>query len=136
MIKITVIIPTCERSETLYHCIKTCLNQDYANYELLISNNASTDNTDDVISSFNDSRIRYIKTDEKLSMSEHWEFALSHVKDGYVMIIGDDDGLIPNSLNYMDKLVRQYNVEAITVPQIWIFIGMVIFTIKKIKVIF
>jgi len=96
--KVTVIIPTRERSDTLYHTIRTCLSQDYEQYEILVSDNYSRDETKDVVYSFSDSRIRYINTGRRVSMSRNWEFALSHVNEGYVTYLGDDDGLLPNAI--------------------------------------
>ena len=44
--KFTVIIPTRERAETLYYAIKTCVEQDYENLEIIVSDNASQDDTE------------------------------------------------------------------------------------------
>lgn len=122
MKKITIIIPTCDRAETLYYSLKTCLNQTYPSYEILVSNNASIDDTEEVVKSFTDPRIKYIKTESKLSMTEHWEFALSHVVEGYVSIIGDDDGLLPNAVDKMGDLINKYNISAIaSIPVIYIW---------------
>jgi hypothetical protein len=46
-------------------------------------------------------------------MAVHWEFALSHVFDGWVMFIGDDDGLLPGALRTLDQLIRAHRVQAV-----------------------
>ena len=61
--RITVIIPTRERCETLGASIRACVEQDYDNLEIIVSDNASQDDTESVVHSFRDSRLRYIKTD-------------------------------------------------------------------------
>lgn len=96
--KFTIIIPTRERADTLFWALKTCVAQNYDNLEIIVSDNFSRDNTRDVVESFGDKRIKYINTNERLSMSLNWEFALSHVSEGYVSIIGDDDGFLPDSV--------------------------------------
>lgn len=122
MKKITVVIPTCDRAKTLYYSLKTCLNQTYPNYEIIVSNNASIDNTEEVVKSFNDTRIKYIKTKSKLSMTEHWEFALNHVDEGYVSIIGDDDGLLPNAVDKMGEMLNKHNISAIaSIPLVYVW---------------
>jgi hypothetical protein len=98
-LKFTVIIPTRERPDTLYHALKTCVSQDYEDLEILVSDNYSQDNTRDVVDSFKDTRIRYINTGKRVGMSQNWEFALHHVSDGYVTVIGDDDGLLPEAVS-------------------------------------
>ena len=47
-------------------------------------------------------------------MSENWEFALSQVKDGYVMYLGDDDGLLPNAIENINRIINEYNYPAIS----------------------
>ena len=111
--KFTILIPTRERADTLYFTIKSCLNQTYDNYEIIVSDNNSQDNTYDVVHSFDDSRLKYINTGKRMSMSENFDFALSHVSEGYIMFIGDDDGVLPNSLDYVNEIINQTKTEAV-----------------------
>src|SRR4051812_38279203 len=114
MNKFTVIIPTRERADTLYHTLRTCAAQEYENLSIIVSDNCSTDNTEEVVKSFSDKRIRYIRTPSRLSMSSNWEFALDHVDGGFVNFIGDDDGLIPDSLSFANHILEETNVDALT----------------------
>jgi glycosyltransferase involved in cell wall biosynthesis len=111
--KFTILIPTRERHETLHDTLRTCLNQTYKNLEILVSDNFSQDHTKDVVMSFNDNRLKYINTGKRMSMSENFDFALSHVTDGYLMFIGDDDGLLPNSLEYVNDIINNTGINAI-----------------------
>lgn len=111
--KFTVIIPTLNRAETLESALRTCVGQDYSNFEILVSDNASIDNTAAVVNSFDDERIRYVNPGSRLGMSEHWEFALSHVSDGYVTILGDDDGLLPGAIEAISKLIETSGTKAL-----------------------
>lgn len=112
--KFTVIIPTRERCDTLESSLKTCVTQDYENLEIIVSDNFSQDNTKEIVKSFRDSRIRYINTGKRVSMSDNWEFALSHVDGGYIMFLGDDDGLLPGSLAELNKVIIETACEAIS----------------------
>jgi glycosyltransferase involved in cell wall biosynthesis len=111
--KITVVVPTRERCDTLYYCLKTCYSQDYDNLTILISDNFSQDKTNEVVAAISDKRIQYVNTGRRLSMSLNWEFALSFVTDGYVLFLGDDDGLLPESIKHLASLILQTNSDAI-----------------------
>lgn len=111
--KFNIIIPTRERANTLFHCLRTIVAQDYPNLSIIVSDNFSCDNTKEVVYSFNDPRIKYINTGKRISMSDNWEFALNHVTDGWVTIIGDDDGLLFGALSKLDKLIKKTHCQAI-----------------------
>lgn len=112
--KFTVVIPTRERADTLFWTLKTCVTQDYNDLEILVSDNFSQDNTKEIVNSFKDSRIRYINTGKRLSMSKNFEYALDHVTGDYVLFLGDDDGLMPESLSDLDELILTGRHKAIT----------------------
>lgn len=112
--KLTIIIPTRNRSQSLEYTIKTCISQDYEDLSILISDNASSDSTMEIVKSINDPRVRYINTSQRLSMTKNWEFALSHVNDGYVSFIGDDDGFLPNAAKNIASIIKETNTKAIS----------------------
>ena len=111
--KITVIIPTRERCEVLEKSLQTVTSQDYENLDIIVSDNFSSDGTEDLVRSIDDKRVRYLNTGQRISMSHNWEFALSHVSDGWVTIIGDDDGLLPDSLYKVAQIVQATDIKAI-----------------------
>jgi len=110
----TVVIPTRERSDTLEHALHTCVIQDYDNLEILVSDNFSQDRTREVVESYKDPRIRYINTGRRLSMTDNFEFALSHVPPkGYVIYIGDDDGLLPNAIHDINAVIVETGAQVL-----------------------
>lgn len=113
MMKFSIIIPTRERCDVLADSIRTAIAQDYDNLVILISDNYSSDNTIEVVRSFNDQRIRYVNTGKRLSMSHNWEFALSHVKDGWITFLGDDDGILPGAIEKVSNIIEKTNVQAV-----------------------
>lgn len=114
--RITVVIPTRERADVLPAALKTVVAQDYDRLEIIVSDNASRDCTRDVVESFSDPRIRYVNTGRRLSMSHNWEFALSHVADGWLTIIGDDDGLLPRTIQVVSEIVSSNEIQALRSP--------------------
>jgi hypothetical protein len=113
MPRITVVIPTRERADTLYHTLRTLVSQKYEDCEILVSDNASSDNTKSVVDSFSDPRVRYIDTGSRLSMSDNWEFALGHVRGEFVTYIGDDDGFVPGAIGRAMKLIDDSGLDAL-----------------------
>jgi len=114
--KFEVIIPTLGGRETyLQWAVRSCLDQDYPNFQVLVSNNGGASSVRDVISDFGDSRIRYIETDRLLPMAVHWEFAISHATGDVLTIIGDDDALMPAALKRLnDIFLQNQDIECVT----------------------
>lgn len=96
--KISVILPTYNRASLLPRAIKSVLNQTFENIELVIVNDASTDNTDEVIKSFNDKRIVYIKHKENKGPFAALNTGFDTVKGKYVIGLPDDDEFLPDAL--------------------------------------
>ena len=113
-IQFTVLVPTRERADTLYYALRTLTQQRYENMAIIVSDNASADHTEDVVHQVADSRVRYVNTGRRVSMSHNFEFALSHVRDGWITFIGDDDGLLPGALDRVDAVIRQSGCAAVT----------------------
>jgi hypothetical protein len=105
---ITVVIPTRERCDVLTKSLLTCTSQDYDRLTILVSDNMSGDDTKAVATRAGDKRIVYVNTGARLSMSGNFEFALGHVTDGWVTIIGDDDGLMPHAARKVAELIRRH----------------------------
>lgn len=111
--RITVVIPTRERAITLRSALKTCIAQAYPDLEILVSDNYSQDDTRDVVHAAQDSRIRYVNPGRRISMTANWEFALSKVRDGFVTVLGDDDGLLPNAIEDLAALLKDTCASAV-----------------------
>ena len=112
-VKFTIVIPTRERCDVLASSLRTCVCQDYGNFEIIVSDNFSQDRTREIVESFGDSRIRYINTGRRVSIAENWEFALAHIHSGYLTYLGDDDGLLPGALAELNKIINERGCEAI-----------------------
>jgi len=107
------LIPTRDRSDTLLYAIRSALSQNYPNFTVLVSDNASEDNTRDLVTSIKDERLRYVNTGRRVSMSHNWEFGLSHVSGGWVTVIGDDDAVLPGALERVSRIADETGVRAI-----------------------
>jgi glycosyltransferase involved in cell wall biosynthesis len=92
----TIIIPTKDRASYLIDTIRTCINQNYKNLEIIISDDASSDNTKELVQEFvnTDKRVKYVRRDIPLGMRLNFEKTLELVKPGFVLALGGDDGLM------------------------------------------
>jgi glycosyltransferase involved in cell wall biosynthesis len=78
--------------------IESILNQTYANFEFLIINDGSTDLTEDIILSYSDSRIRYIKNETNLKLIASLNKGLDLAKGKYIARMDADDISLPERL--------------------------------------
>jgi glycosyltransferase involved in cell wall biosynthesis len=111
--RFSIVIPTRNRSRTLYYSLQTCLAQNFASFEIVVCDNCSSPETKQVVDSLESDRINYIRSDISLAMSDNWELALSHAQGEYVIVIGDDDGLLPNALTDLDHFIAVTGAKAI-----------------------
>lgn len=92
-LKLTVVIPTYNRSTRLKRSLENNLKTDRSDIEFLIIDNNSTDNTAEVVQNFmvNDQRIRYIKNVANLGAARNTFLGLVSSKAPLAMILADDD---------------------------------------------
>lgn len=106
--KHTILVPTHQRGGLLRETLRGLLLQEYDNYQIVVSNNFSQDETRAVLDEFKyEPRIRVIHTNQKMSMPVHWEFAMDYVEGEYVTILGDDDGVRPDFLAALDIIITE-----------------------------
>lgn len=117
-IHFSIIIPTKDRAEYLHQTLKTCSNQDYENLEIIVSDDGSLDNSREIVeeAARKDPRIRFISPGTGVGMLDNFEFALNHVKPGFVIALGGDDGLMPNSIVRMRDILVETGMELLTWP--------------------
>lgn len=107
--KFTVIIPLKDRGEYIGSTLRTCMIQDYPNFEVVVSDDSSEDNSVEVIRALaeQDHRIKLFAHTHHLGMRDNFEFALNQVSSGYVMALGGDDGLSPGCIWRMYEIIKE-----------------------------
>jgi len=108
MPRITVAIPTYNRVKYLPQAVQSVLDQTFKDFELLIVDNASTDETADIVRSFKDKRIVYHQNEQNIGMINNWNRCIDFSKGKYLIILGDDDKLYPNFLEESYKTHKLY----------------------------
>lgn len=90
-VRVTVFIPTYNRAQLLRQTIESALGQSHADLGVVVSDNASTDETSAVVEGFGDPRIRYIRRSTNLGLVGNFNACLEEAKTEFTLILPDDD---------------------------------------------
>ena len=104
MPKVTVIIPTFNRSHLIRRSVESVLNQTYKNFELIIVDDASTDDTVSSISRLEDDRIKIIRHKRNTGAPKARNSGISASMGEYIALLDDDDEWLPHKLEYIAVL--------------------------------
>jgi|APCry1669189000_1035189.scaffolds.fasta_scaffold14967_2 glycosyltransferase involved in cell wall biosynthesis len=90
---VSVLVPTYQYGHFLAQAIESILNQDFKDFELLISDDCSEDSSAQIIRSYAalDSRIRYVIHSKNLGMVNNWNWCLTEAKGKYIKYVFADD---------------------------------------------
>lgn len=105
---VSIGIPTYNRAEMLRRSIESALGQDYQRIEVIISDNASTDTTQELCQEFSkkDGRIKYIRQSFNLGASANFAEVLKVASGEYFMWLGDDDWIDAFYISHCVALLR------------------------------
>jgi glycosyltransferase involved in cell wall biosynthesis len=90
---VSIGIPTYNRAELLKRAIESALNQDYKNIEVIISDNASTDDTESICQFYcnQDARLKYVRHSQNRGPGANFSEVLKKASGQFFMWLGDDD---------------------------------------------
>ena len=107
--KFSVLLPTRNGGPFLENCIRSILEQGYGDMELVISDNANMDKTPEIIRQFaGDSRVKTLRVEAPVSVTDNWNYALKASSGEYILMMGDDDYLLPRYFHRMEQIVDKY----------------------------
>jgi len=108
---VSIITITRNRASLIHRCIESIQKQTYQNYEHIIIDGASTDNTREVVESYNDPHIRFIGLKENIPLPDTWELALSMYKGEFFTSLDDDDEYLPAKIEKQVQLMQSLGDE-------------------------
>ncbi len=113
----SVLMPSRNRASLLRDSIQTAMAQDFDDYEIVVSDNHSHDDTRQVVEQAmaTCSKVKYVQTGRDLSMCDNFEFALTQAKGEYIIYLSDDDALIPGALRFIHQLITRPSATPIEV---------------------
>ena len=117
---LTIGIPVYNEELYLEKTIKSILNQSYSDFILLISDNHSTDHSNQIIRQYAalDSRIKFIQPPEKIRAQYNFRYVAQHANTEYFMWFGGHDILLDNYLNEGMKILTSKPDVALVYPKV------------------
>ncbi|NEP78111.1 MAG: glycosyltransferase [Okeania sp. SIO3B3] len=115
--KVTVCLPTYNSGEFLTQAIDSVLQQTFTDFELIISDDCSNDNTPEIITSYlqKDNRIRYLRNSKNLGLFTNWNQCLESTNGEYITIFAQDDVMLPKNLEQKVNILDKYqNIGLVT----------------------
>jgi glycosyltransferase involved in cell wall biosynthesis len=103
--KVSICIPTFNRYEYLKECIESILAQTYMDIEIIVSDNASKDETHKITKEY--PNIKYYRHTEPLNWYENWNFAVSKASGEYIALYHDDDLYCVNMIEEVVSIFKE-----------------------------
>lgn len=114
--KYTVIIPTLNRAYSLWKAIQSVVSQTYPYWQLLVVDGGSTDNTQKLISSMHDPRVKLVDNPDDTGVASARNFGLKYSDTEYVGYLDSDDYVYPNWLEVIDRHIESNTDKVLFMP--------------------
>jgi glycosyltransferase involved in cell wall biosynthesis len=103
--KLSVCIPVYNGEPFIKEAIDSVLSQSFQDFEIVVVDNQSTDNTRSIVTSFADLRVKLFVNDTNIGMVPNWNKAMEHAVGRYIKILPADDFIYPGSLEKQVKIM-------------------------------
>ena len=104
---VSIVLPTFNGSKYIRQSIDSCLNQTFKDFELIIVDDCSTDNTSEIIQSYADSRIRYIRNQSNQRLPRSLNIGFAAARGNYLTWTSDDNLYAPQAIEKMLNFLQQ-----------------------------
>ncbi|HEV7232496.1 MAG TPA: glycosyltransferase family 2 protein, partial [Bacteroidia bacterium] len=95
----SIVIPTYNRADLIMKTLASVFSQTYLHYEVIVVDNCSTDNTEEVLSGcIQAGKIRYLKNDRNYERSWSRNRGMENAKGDFVTFLDSDDFMYPDNL--------------------------------------
>jgi glycosyltransferase involved in cell wall biosynthesis len=119
-LKFSVMIPVYNMDKTIKETIESVLNQAYKNFEIIVQDNSSSDNTSGVVKLFNDSRIKYFRNDTNIGYARNLIAGRKNCQGDILYFLGADDILSENALlETAEAFLLDDDIGAVTRPYLF-----------------
>lgn len=117
---VSVIIPTYNRAKFLSCAVESVLKQTFRNFELIIVDDGSRDNTQEVVSRYEDKRIKYVKHEINRGLNFARNTGISYSRGKFIAFLDSDDEWMVRKLEKQLKIFRESNCKNLGV----VYVGM------------
>lgn len=113
----SILLPTRNRADMLVEsALRSVLNSSFEDYEVVICDNASTDNTPERVKEIKDPRVRYVKSSTWIPKELFFEFAFKQARGEFSLIFCDDDYLTVDGLQKAFNVLSKYETDMLIFP--------------------
>lgn len=104
---VSIIMPSWNTGRLIAESIQSVIEQTYPNWELLIVDDCSTDNTDEVVEKFHDERIRYFHNESNSGAALTRNYALQKARGEWIAFLDSDDLWMPEKLEHQLNFMQE-----------------------------
>ncbi len=109
--EVSVILPTYNRAHLIKRAIQSVLNQTYQNFEIIVVDDGSTDNTEEIVRDLNNQKIRYIRHNENKGAACARNTGIKVARGDYIAFQDSDDEWFPNKLERQMEVFKNAPLE-------------------------
>ena len=103
----SIIIPSYNRAHSILGAVSSILNQSFKFFEIIVVDDASTDNTREIIATIHDERVFYLRNEDNLERCNSRNIGIRRAKGQYVCFLDSDDYHLPDHLKLIyDEIKR------------------------------
>lgn len=110
---VSVIIPTYNRAHLISRAIQSVLNQTYQDFEIIVVDDASKDNTEEVMKSFDDERVIYLRHKNNRGAQAARNTGIKAAKGEWIAFLDSDDEWLPQRLEVGFSLAHKTGVSVV-----------------------
>lgn len=109
MKKISVIVPVYNVSDYLAECLDSIINQDYKNYEIIVVNDGSTDNSLEIAKKYEKDNLKKVKVFDKKNggLSSARNYGIKKSTGDYLLFVDSDDCLLPGAIKKLGDIINK-----------------------------
>lgn len=107
---VSIIMPSWNTGRFIAESIQSVIDQTYKKWELIIVDDCSTDDTDEVVATFKDDRIKYLKNEENSGAALTRNRAMREAQGEWIAFLDSDDLWMPHKLEYQLKFMKKNNL--------------------------
>ena len=104
----SIVIPVYNRRDLLIQAVDSCLCQTISDFEVVVSDDGSSEDLRSVVETFRDSRISYYRNDARLGATRNHQQAVSRAQGEYVITLNSDDLVLPSCLEIAGQALKKW----------------------------
>ena len=109
--RFSIVLPSTDRPALLPAAVRSVLASSDPDFEVVVSDNCSRQSAREILEPVADPRLRVLRAERRLPVSDHWEFFWPHLRGEFVIILGDDNALHPRAIELADRAIGEHRLE-------------------------